>query len=64
MMKRLFAYALLSGILALISPSLCRGESEAQPVTPDASPEAKELLKFIYRISGHKTLTGQIDDIR
>jgi mannan endo-1,4-beta-mannosidase len=58
-MKRLFAYALISGTLALISPSLCRGESGAEPVTTDASPEAKELLKFIYRISGHNTLSGQ-----
>jgi mannan endo-1,4-beta-mannosidase len=30
-----------------------------EPVTPDASPEAKALLKFLYDISGHYTLTGQ-----
>lgn len=29
------------------------------PVTPDASPEARALLKFIYTISGQHTLTGQ-----
>jgi mannan endo-1,4-beta-mannosidase len=30
-----------------------------EPVTPNASPEAKELLGFIYSISGQQTLTGQ-----
>ena len=29
------------------------------PVTPDASPEAKALLKLLYGISGKYTLTGQ-----
>ena len=29
------------------------------PVTPDASPEAKALLKYIYTISGTYTLSGQ-----
>ncbi|OFY59257.1 MAG: hypothetical protein A2Y87_01485 [Bacteroidetes bacterium RBG_13_46_8] len=30
-----------------------------EPVTPDASVEAKALLKLLYDISGHHTLTGQ-----
>jgi hypothetical protein len=30
-----------------------------QPVTPDPSPEAVELLQYIYAISGKCTLTGQ-----
>jgi mannan endo-1,4-beta-mannosidase len=29
------------------------------PVTPNPSPEAVELLKFLYSISGRYTLTGQ-----
>jgi len=29
------------------------------PVTPNASPEARALLKFLYSISGKHTLTGQ-----
>lgn len=33
--------------------------SAAEPVTPNASPEAKALLEFIYSISGTYTLTGQ-----
>ncbi|HZL44535.1 MAG TPA: glycosyl hydrolase [Verrucomicrobiae bacterium] len=36
-----------------------RTETPIQPVTPNASPEAVELLKFIYSISGRHTLTGQ-----
>jgi mannan endo-1,4-beta-mannosidase len=31
------------------------------PVNPNASPEAEKLLKFLYSISGKKTLTGQHD---
>jgi mannan endo-1,4-beta-mannosidase len=43
---------------------LCPGTSTAQensmnPVTPNASPEAKALLKFFYSISGKYILTGQ-----
>jgi mannan endo-1,4-beta-mannosidase len=34
-------------------------EDLIKPVTPDASPEAVELLKYIYSISGKYTLTGQ-----
>ncbi len=29
------------------------------PVTPNASPEARALLRFLYDISGRQTLTGQ-----
>jgi mannan endo-1,4-beta-mannosidase len=34
-------------------------EGAAKPVTPNAAPEAVELLKLIYSISGKHTLTGQ-----
>ena len=32
---------------------------EHDPVNPDATPEARALLKFLYSISGKRTLTGQ-----
>lgn len=32
---------------------------EHDPVTPNASPEARALLKFLYDISGQHTLSGQ-----
>ncbi len=34
-------------------------QPSAAPVNPDATPEARELLKRIDAISGHSTLTGQ-----
>jgi len=36
-----------------------QADHAAQPVTPNASPEAVELLKYIYSISGNHTLAGQ-----
>jgi mannan endo-1,4-beta-mannosidase len=33
--------------------------SAAKPVTPNASPEAVQLLQYLYSISGNHTLTGQ-----
>src|ERR1700690_2196482 len=49
----------LMGLLCL-QVSLLRGaDNLVQPVTPDASPEAVQLLNFFYRISGQHTLTGQ-----
>jgi mannan endo-1,4-beta-mannosidase len=33
--------------------------SAAPPVNPDASPEARALLRYLYSISGHYTLSGQ-----
>jgi len=29
------------------------------PVNPDASPEARELLRYLYKISGKKIISGQ-----
>jgi len=34
-------------------------EGAAKPVTPNAAPEAVELLKLIYSLSGKHTMTGQ-----
>jgi mannan endo-1,4-beta-mannosidase len=58
------------GMLALVFACLLRLASgqaaltpsavtHATPVNPDATPEARELLKKIDQISGHFTLTGQ-----
>ena len=41
-----------------LSPVWGKG-TEAKPVTPGASVEAKALLETLYTISGHYTLTGQ-----
>lgn len=41
---------------ALVAPDYI---VEHSPVTPDASPEARALLHFLYSISGKHTLTGQ-----
>jgi mannan endo-1,4-beta-mannosidase len=45
--------------LCLIVPSLYSVEDSDRPVTLNASPEAKALLKFLYGISGKYILTGQ-----
>ncbi len=50
---------LLIGFLCSNAPCLGGAGDAARPVTPDAAPEAVELLNFIYRISGQHTLSGQ-----
>ena len=42
-------------MLALLSSA-----EAATPVTPDASPEAKALLNYLYAMKGKKTLSGQM----
>jgi mannan endo-1,4-beta-mannosidase len=46
-------------LLVLLSGWLCAGCGSVRPVTPNASPEAVALLKYIQSISGKHTLTGQ-----
>lgn len=47
-------------LLALLVAPLAWGQNEhADPVTPDAMPETRALLKFLQSISGTYTLTGQ-----
>ena len=46
-------------ILALFLGLWCAGCGSVRPVTPNASPEAVALLKYIHGISGKHTLTGQ-----
>ncbi len=49
----------LIGLACINASSLRAAESAGRPVTPDATPEAVELLNFICRISGQHTLSGQ-----
>ena len=59
-MKRpLLSFSVLMGLLCLSVSLLPGAESAVRPVTSDASPEAVELLNFLYRISGKQTLSGQ-----
>jgi mannan endo-1,4-beta-mannosidase len=46
-------------ILMLLLGLLGAGCGSVRPVTPNASPEAVALLKYIHGISGQHTLTGQ-----
>jgi mannan endo-1,4-beta-mannosidase len=39
--------------------ALAAAPAECLPVNPAASPEARALLKYLYRISGHNLLSGQ-----
>jgi mannan endo-1,4-beta-mannosidase len=54
--KNLF---LLIIALCMIFSSLPAQDFTSEPVTPKASPETRALLKLLYGISGHYTLTGQ-----
>lgn len=55
-MKRLFIYGSFLWSIIIFSTTLT---SAQHPVNPDASPEAKQLLEYIYSISGKHILTGQ-----
>jgi mannan endo-1,4-beta-mannosidase len=49
-----------SGLLmCLLSSTVLASERPVKPVTPDASPEAVALLKFIDSLSGKYTMSGQ-----
>ena len=43
-------------LLGLVS---CQSSDPVRPVNPKASPEARELLSFLYSISGRYTLSGE-----
>jgi len=49
----------LKKVQAQAAASAPLAQPSAAPVNPDATPEARELLKRIDAISGHSTLTGQ-----
>ena len=48
-----------SFLFTLLLGFLCGGCCSVRPVTPNASPEAVGLLKYLHGISGKHTLTGQ-----
>jgi rhamnogalacturonan endolyase len=53
-MKKFFFILFLANILTINSVIA------VSPVTPDASPEARALLNYLYNIYGKKTLSGQM----
>jgi len=59
MRRRQIVLELFIGLLCVGASAVLGSEGGVKPVTPNASPEAVELLKFIYSISGKHTLTGQ-----
>ncbi|HYW97343.1 MAG TPA: glycosyl hydrolase, partial [Bacteroidales bacterium] len=44
--------------LSLLTMACARQPSHPEPVNPDASPEARELLDFLYSLNGKYTLSG------
>ena len=53
-MKKLILILMLTGLLAG-----CDRNCTIEPVNPDASPEARQLLEFLHSIRGKYTLAGQ-----
>ncbi|MGH7995860.1 MAG: hypothetical protein ACREFX_05860 [Opitutaceae bacterium] len=45
-----------------VAPTLVAHDEGAPPVTPNASPEARALLRVLQSISGRYVLTGQHND--
>jgi len=58
-MKTFGHFRILFLILLCFFNGLASGGPDILPVTPHASPEAVELLNYIYSISGRQTMTGQ-----
>jgi len=46
-------------VLLMFSAPVFSQTENIKPATPNASPEAKALLQFLYTLSGNHTLTGQ-----
>lgn len=59
MIFRNIFFGLFSGWLFLCALSLFGSADSIQPVTPNPTPEALNLLNYLYSISGKHTLTGQ-----
>jgi len=55
-MRKCFLSALL---LTFVVAGLAQAQIAVEPVTPNASPEARALLSAIYRLSGRNILSGQ-----
>ncbi len=54
-MKKTFV--LLASALLLFGS--CQTEQKIEPVNPEASPEARELLDYLYSLKGKATISGQ-----
>lgn len=52
-LKLFLITALLSGLI------ISRSDGKFKPVDPNAIPEARELLEYLYSVSGKQTLSGQ-----
>ncbi len=52
-------FLLCISLFCAFSSMILSQEESILPVTPDASPEAVKLLRYLYSISGKYTLTGQ-----
>jgi len=46
-------------LLFVLIPRCLSADAPARPVTPNASPEAVQLLQYLYDISGKQTIIGQ-----
>ena len=64
--RSLLGRTILATVVFLLACAATNAVSQAgaaspaiAPVNPDASPEARALLKYLYSISGHYTLSGQ-----
>lgn len=58
-MKSSFSPCAVKALAALLAALALLAIARAEPVNPKASPEAVALLKYLYLISGEKTLSGQ-----
>ena len=59
MRYREIAVWLSAGLLCAGTSSLFGSEGTVKPVTPNAAPEAVEMLKLISSFPGKHTMTGQ-----
>jgi hypothetical protein len=58
-MPRRPSLVFFSLFLIIAGLAFAQTQNAPEPVTPDASPEARALVRPISRISGHNTLSGQ-----
>ena len=59
MINRKIIFILFASLSLLVISFPNDSNNIIKPVTPDPSPEAQNLLQYIYSISGKQTLTGQ-----
>ena len=57
-MKNIITIAIIM-FLAINGTFQCNGQQSHDPVNPNATPEAKSLLKYLYSLQGNHILSGQ-----